>query len=88
MMSPAALDDPESRPRLAPHVRFKFVLAPERLLVPDEVAVEVLRRCTGSATLVEIVDDLSQSFNAPLEEIDHDVAALVHELGGKRILVW
>jgi pyrroloquinoline quinone biosynthesis protein D len=96
MMTAGATADPDSRPHLAPHVQFRFdarrdrwiVLAPERLLIPDEVAVEVLRRCTGSATFAEIVDDLSKSFAAPREEIARDVAGLVHELSEKRILVW
>ncbi len=44
--------DLDSRPRLAPGVRLKYdeartcwvVLAPERVLMPDETALEVLQR--------------------------------------------
>src|SRR5258708_38295041 len=44
-----------SRPLLPRHARLKFdetrrrwvILAPERVLVPDEIAVEVLQLCNG-----------------------------------------
>ena len=44
-----------SRPKLPRHARLKFdetrqvwvILAPERVLAPDEIAVEVLQLCDG-----------------------------------------
>ncbi len=83
------------RPRLAPHVRLRFdarrqrwtVMAPERLLLPDDTALEVLRRCTGEASLAEIVADLAREFDAPEGEIARDVAALLQDLGDKGIIV-
>lgn len=82
------------KPRFAPHVRFKFdrrrgqwiVLAPERLLLPDENAVEILKRCTGEATLADIIDQLSVEFDAPRGEIAVDVLELVRDLADKGIL--
>ena len=82
-------------PRLAPHVRLSFdarrgrwvVLAPERLLLPDETAVEVLRRCTGKASLSEIAADLAREFDATTEEIASDVEAMVRDLADKGIIV-
>lgn len=92
-------DDPTDggagRPRVAPHVRLIFdarrgcwvLLAPERLLMPDEVAVEVLRRCTGQASLDEIVADLARAFEGDRDEIARDVERLVHDLCGKGVLL-
>lgn len=82
------------KPRFAPHVRFKFdrrraqwvVLAPERLLLPDENSVEILQRCTGEATLADIIDQLSVEFDAPRGEIAGDVLVLVRDLADKGIL--
>lgn len=90
-----AMLDSERRPRLAPHVRLRFdqrrqrwtVMAPERLLLPDEPALEVLRRCTGDASLAEIAADLAREFDAPVDEIARDVAALLQDLGDKGIIV-
>ncbi len=82
------------KPRFASHVRFKFdrrreqwvVLAPERLLLPDETSVEILQRCTGEATLAAIIEQLSFEFDAPRDEIAGDVLALVQDLTEKGIL--
>lgn len=84
-----------SRPRLAAHVQLSFdkrrdrwvVMAPERLLLPDETAVEVLRRCTGDASLEDIVADLAREFDGDREEISRDVAALVRDLGEQGIII-
>jgi pyrroloquinoline quinone biosynthesis protein D len=86
---------PTARPRLAPHVRLSFdarrqrwvVMAPERLLVPDETAVEILRRCTGDASVDNIAADLAREFDAPVSEIARDVALLLRDLGDKGIIV-
>jgi pyrroloquinoline quinone biosynthesis protein D len=88
-------DHSATRPRLAPHVRLTFdarrscwvLLAPERLLMPDEVAVEVLRRCTGQASIDGIVDDLARVFEADRDEIARDVECLVRDLCDKGVLL-
>ena len=90
---PVALG-PEARPRLPPGVRLKHdavrrewvLLAPERVIRLDQVAVEVLRRCTGEATLAAIVDDLSTAFTAPRDRIEADVLAMLAALSRKRLL--
>jgi pyrroloquinoline quinone biosynthesis protein D len=84
----------EVRPRLAPHVRLSFdarrdrwvVQAPERLLVPDEIALEILQRCDGRP-LEEILDELARAFDAPREEIARDVTQLIEDLQRRGILV-
>ena len=59
--------------RFAPHARFRFdevrqawvVLAPERLLLPDEQAVEILRLIDGARDVDAIIDALAGRFDAP-----------------------
>lgn len=88
-------DRASTRPQLAPHVRLTFdarrgcwvLLAPERLLMPDEIAVEVLRRCTGRASMDEIVDDLARAFQGDRDEIAGDVERLVEDLCAKGVLL-
>lgn len=80
--------------RLPAHVKFRFdetrqswiILAPERLFVPDEQAVEVLRLVDGVRSIDDIVDALAAAFDAPRAEIMADVLAMLGELVGKRVL--
>jgi pyrroloquinoline quinone biosynthesis protein D len=86
--------DQELTPRLAPGVRLKFdtardcwvVLAPERVLMPDETALEILRRCDGQARVSAIIDDLAKIYDADRQLIAGDVAALIDELTEKGII--
>ena len=65
----------EARPRLPRGVRLVHneaqggwvLLAPERVFKADQIAVEIIKRCTGEATFGEIVDDLASTFGAPRE---------------------
>jgi len=83
------------RPGLAPGVRLTFdkardcwvVLAPERVLVPDETALEILQRCNGARPVDEIVDELASVYKAERSEIAQDVQDMVGDLIEKRILV-
>ena len=85
---------PGARPRLPRGVRLVHneahggwvLLAPERIFKADAIAVEILKRCTGEATLAAIVDDLAQSFNAPRERIHADVSKLLLGLADKKLL--
>lgn len=84
----------EARPNLAPGVRLTFdkarnswvLLAPERVLVPDETALEILQRCDGARQLGEIVDDLASAYSADHDEIERDVRAMLAELIEKRLV--
>ena len=59
------------------------VLAPERLFVPDEHAVEVLKLVDGARTVNAIVDDLASRYQADRELIARDVAAMLQDLAVK-----
>src|SRR5215471_3301476 len=83
-----------SVPRFAPHARFRFddirqawvVLAPERLLLPDEQAVEILRLIDGERTVDAVIDELARRYEAPREVIAADVIAMLQDLVGKKVL--
>ncbi len=80
--------------RFPPHVKFRFderrqawiVLAPERLLLPDEQAVEILKLVDGARTINRIIDDLAGRFDAPNAEIAGDVLAMLRDLLDKKVL--
>jgi pyrroloquinoline quinone biosynthesis protein D len=62
------------------------VLGPERMFVPDETALEVLRLVDGTRPLAAIVDDLAARFDAPRAEILADVRAMLEELAAKGVV--
>jgi pyrroloquinoline quinone biosynthesis protein D len=62
------------------------LLAPERVFKADAIAAEIVKRCTGTATLDVIVDDLAKTFTAPRERILADVTAMLRGLADKRLL--
>ena len=79
---------------LAPHIVFRFddtrqrwiMMAPERLMLPDEQAVEILQLVDGKASVDGIVDALAAKFNAPREEIAGDVTEMLQDLADKGCL--
>jgi len=78
----------------APHVRLRFderrkawiVLAPERLLLPDEQAVAILRLIDGKRDVDAIIDELAGQFDAPREDIAGDVLPILQDLVDKKVL--
>ena len=92
--TPDAAIPSDAKPRLPRGVRLTHneaqggwvLLAPERVFKADAIAVEILKRCTGEATLAAIVDDLATTFNAPRDRILTDVTALLRGLADKKLL--
>ena len=80
--------------RFAPHVRFRFdetrqawvVLAPERLLLPDEQAVEILQLIDGERGVDSVIDELIRRYEAPREVIASDVVKMLQDLVDKKVL--
>ena len=62
------------------------LLAPERVFKAEGPAHEIIKRCTGEATVDDIVDDLAKTFNAPRERIMTDVSAMLTGLVDKRLI--
>jgi pyrroloquinoline quinone biosynthesis protein D len=80
---------------LAPHIVFRFdetrqrwvILAPERLMLPDEQAVEILKLVDGKTGVGAIVDSLANRYTqAPRELIAKDVTAMLQDLTDKGCL--
>ena len=59
------------------------VLAPERLFLLDEPAVEVLKLVDGVSTVAMIVDTLASRYDAPRDTIATDVGAMLRDLSDK-----
>ena len=85
---------PDARPRLPRGVRLVHneaqggwvLLAPERVFKADPIAAEIVKRCTGEATLAAIVDDLAATYSAPRDRILADVTAMLRMLADKKLL--
>ena len=83
-----------SRAVLPRHAKLKFdatrqvwvILAPERVLAPDEIAVEVLQLCDGVRSVAEMVDQLAAKYAAPREAIASDVVVMLQDLADKGFL--
>src|SRR5258705_12236925 len=83
-----------SRPLLPRHARLKFdetrqrwvILAPERVLAPDEIAVEVLQLCDGVRSVGAMIDQLAKKYTAERSAIATDVIAMLQDLADKGIL--
>ena len=83
------------RPRLAPGVRLHFdktrdawvLLGPERVIETEGPANDILRRCDGTRTVGQIVDELAALYTAEPSEIARDVEDMLAELTAKRMLV-
>jgi pyrroloquinoline quinone biosynthesis protein D len=95
-MTRAMTDVPlTARPRLPRGVRLTHnneaqggwvLLAPERAFKADAIAVEIVKRCTGEASIAQIVDGLAAAFNAPRERVETEVVNLLKGLAEKRLL--
>jgi pyrroloquinoline quinone biosynthesis protein D len=83
-----------SRPKLPRHTRLKFdetrqvwvILAPERVLAPDEIAVEVLQLCDGVRSVAAMVDQLAAKYLADRGAIATDVIAMLQDLADQGFL--
>jgi len=83
-----------SRPVLPRHAKLKFdetrqrwvILAPERVLAPDEIAVEVLQLCDGVRSVATMIDQLAEKYAAERDAIATDVIAMLQDLADKGFL--
>ncbi|MBD1549474.1 pyrroloquinoline quinone biosynthesis peptide chaperone PqqD [Roseibium aggregatum] len=83
-----------SQPGFPAYVRLQFdelrgrwaLLAPEKVYWPDDISVAILNRCTGEATVSEIILDLAEEFEAPVEEIGPDVRDFLQEWSDRLVI--
>ena len=81
-------------PHFAPGVRLHHdkararwvVMAPERMFIPDETALEVLQLVDGTRDLDAIIDALVAKFEAPRDVIAADVHAMLEDLTNRGAL--
>ncbi|MGF7161983.1 pyrroloquinoline quinone biosynthesis protein D [Rhodoligotrophos appendicifer] len=84
----------DATPRLLRGVRLKYdairenwvLLAPERILKPDSIALEILKRCDGKSSLNTIIEELAQQFSCERDMISTDVVEFLLDLSKKRVL--
>lgn len=83
--------DRQTQPYLPPYLKLRHdagrdrwvLLAPERILSPDQTAVAVLQLCDGKRTVEEIAALLAKEYSAPVEVIKTDVLDLLQGLADK-----
>jgi pyrroloquinoline quinone biosynthesis protein D len=62
------------------------LLAPERALALDEIAVMIVKALDGERSLDAIAEEFSAKFEAPKEQVLGDVIAFVAEFSKRRML--
>lgn len=85
------MTDGATAPAFRRGVKFRFdavrdawvLLAPEKLFMPDEIAVEILKLVDGSRSIDGIVDDLSARFDVPRDLIATDVVTALEDLSAR-----
>ncbi|MBZ4689386.1 MAG: coenzyme synthesis [Cereibacter sp.] len=91
LRSPRPQLRPEDRPILARHARLRFdkardrwiLLVPEKVMVPDEICIEILRMCDGAVSIAAITATLDEKYTAPPGVIAAEVLALLQDLADK-----
>ncbi|HWA80310.1 MAG TPA: pyrroloquinoline quinone biosynthesis peptide chaperone PqqD [Acetobacteraceae bacterium] len=84
-----------SRPGLSPHTRMKndaarggwVLLAPERVLMLDPIAAEILTLCDGITEIGAIAEELARRHAAPREEVLVDVIEMLQGLRDKGLII-
>lgn len=83
-----------SRPRLAPKARLRFdrkaerfmLLYPEKGMVLNPTAADVLQRCTGEHTVGAIVAELVQKYGQEATQVEGEVMAFLGALADRGLV--
>jgi len=85
--------DLNSRPRLAPGCRLSennqqhILLMPERALRLNGPSLEIVQRCDGQHTVLQIISDLQQIYSkAEPKKVETDILAYLALLHDKRAI--
>lgn len=89
-----AVVSPQVAPSLPRHVRIQYdpvrqafaVLSPEKIFWPNDISLEILRRCDGSSTVETIIADLARDYDAPEDAVAADVTAFLQEWSDKLLV--
>ncbi|MBZ9702627.1 MULTISPECIES: pyrroloquinoline quinone biosynthesis peptide chaperone PqqD [unclassified Mesorhizobium] len=94
MLRERALVSLRSIPFLPKHVRIQYdsvrqafaVLSPERIFWPNDISLDILRRCDGRSTVGEIIAGLATDYEAEEEAVAADVIAFLQEWSDKLLV--
>jgi len=83
-----------SVPALPRHIKLRhdtarnrwMILAPERVLMPDPIALDILHLCDGQRSVAAIAEALASQYAAPYERILTDVTNLLQDLADKGVI--
>lgn len=86
--------DETARPVLPRYVRLHHdagrgrwvLLAPERIIEPNEIALDVLRLCDGARDLTAIAEELASAYDAAPAEILADILELLQDLADRGLI--
>ena len=89
-----ALVSLRSVPSLPKHVRIQYdpvrqafaVLSPEKIFWPNDISLDILRRCDGRSTVGHIIADLAADYDAQQEAVAADVVAFLQEWSDKLLV--
>jgi pyrroloquinoline quinone biosynthesis protein D len=83
-----------SVPSLPKHVRMQYdpvrqafaVLSPEKIFWPNDISLDILRRCDGRSTVGHIIAALAADYDAEQEAVAVDVIAFLQEWSDKLLV--
>ena len=83
-----------SAPSLPKHVRIQYdpvrqafaVLSPEKVFWPNEISLDILRRCDGRSSVERIIADLAADYDADPQDVAADVVAFLQEWSDKLLV--
>jgi pyrroloquinoline quinone biosynthesis protein D len=89
-----ALVSLRSVPSLPKHVRIQYdpvrqafaVLSPEKIFWPNEISLDILRRCDGRSSVGHIIAGLAADYDAEQETVAADVIAFLQEWSDKLLV--
>jgi coenzyme PQQ biosynthesis protein PqqD len=84
----------DSRPRLAAKARLRFdrkssrymLLYPERGLVLNPTAADVLQRCTGDRTVDSIVEELALKYGHQTPDVEQEVKGFLQKMADRGLV--
>jgi pyrroloquinoline quinone biosynthesis protein D len=62
------------------------LLSPEKVMWPDEISLDILRRCDGNTTTAGIVTALAHEYDAEPEKIRIDVMEFLQTWADRRLV--
>jgi coenzyme PQQ biosynthesis protein PqqD len=95
-MNSGAVIQRESRPALAPQVRFRndpvsgepVLLYPEGVLVLNATAADIVKRCDGKTSIAQIVAQMGREYETDEATLNEDLMECLIDLSKRTLLVF